>query len=165
MADPPRAHPLAAIAAQTPASDTVRLAALPPTARLSLRAAPTPDTGTTINRATTAGDHTALMLGPDEFLLIGGEIPASLPANVVDVSHRSTGIEVSGPFAVDALNAFVALDLAEAAFPVGMCTRTLLGKAEVVIWRTGPECFRLEVARSFAPYVWVCLEEARREFL
>jgi heterotetrameric sarcosine oxidase gamma subunit len=41
----------------------------------------------------------------------------------------------------------------------------VLGKAEVVIWRTGAERFRLDVARSFAPYVWACLEEGRREFL
>jgi sarcosine oxidase gamma subunit len=27
------------------------------------------------------------------------------------------------------------------------------------------DTFRIEVARSFAPYVWDCLEEARREFL
>ena len=105
------------------------------------------------------------MLGPDEWLLIGGDAPVALPAGMVDVSHRSAGIEISGPFAAEALNAFVALDLAETAFPVGMCTRTVLGKAEVVLWRTGAERFRLDVARSFAPYVWACLEEARREFL
>ena len=165
MADTPRAHPLAREAAQTPDSDTVRLVALPPATRISLRGAPTPETGATINRATASGDRTALMLGPDEWLLLGGDPPAVLPANMVDVSHRSAGIEVAGPFAAEALNAFVALDLAAAAFPIGMCTRTLLGKAEVILWRTGAESFRLDVARSFAPYVWACLEEARREFL
>ena len=46
-----------------------------------------------------------------------------------------------------------------------MCTRTVFGKAEIVLWRTAAETFRIEVARSFAPYVWACLEEARREFL
>ena len=26
-------------------------------------------------------------------------------------------------------------------------------------------CFHIETARSLLPYVWACLEEARREFL
>jgi hypothetical protein len=45
------------------------------------------------------------------------------------------------------------------AFPVGMCTRTVFAKAEVVLWRTAPETFRLEVARSFARYVAAMLGE------
>ena len=84
---------------------------------------------------------------------------------IVDVSHRDTALAVSGPRAAWAINAFCALDLHPAAFPVGMCTRTVFGKAEIVLWRTAAETFRIEVARSFAPYVWACLEEARREFL
>ena len=47
-------------------------------------------------------------------------------------------------------------------FPVGMCTRTVLGKAEVVLWRTDAQAFRLEVWRSFAPYVAQFLGEASR---
>jgi heterotetrameric sarcosine oxidase gamma subunit len=46
-----------------------------------------------------------------------------------------------------------------------MCTRTIFAKAQIILWRTGAETFRIEIARSFAPYVWGCLEEARREFL
>ena len=45
---------------------------------------------------------------------------------------------------------------------MGMCTRTLLAKAEIVLWRTGEEEFRIEVARSFAPYVVAFLDEAMR---
>jgi heterotetrameric sarcosine oxidase gamma subunit len=88
-----------------------------------------------------------------------------LVAATVDVSHRDTALRVSGRRAAWSLNAFCALDLHPSAFPVGMCTRTVLGKAEIVLWRTGPDEFRIEVARSLAPYVWACLEEARREFL
>jgi sarcosine oxidase subunit gamma len=40
------------------------------------------------------------------------------------------------------------------AFPIGMCTRTLFGKAEIVLWRTGEAQFHIEVWRSFAGYVW-----------
>ena len=93
-------------------------------------------------------------------------LPVAYPAgSIVDVSHAMTGIAVSGSRAAWAINAFCALDLHLVAFPVGMCTRTVLGKAEIVLWRTAAENFRIEVARSFAPYVWACLEEARREFL
>jgi heterotetrameric sarcosine oxidase gamma subunit len=45
-----------------------------------------------------------------------------------------------------------------------MCTRTRLGQAEIVLWRIAPEVFHLDVARSFTPYVWTCLEEARLEW-
>ena len=56
------------------------------------------------------------------------------------------------------------LDLDQAAFPVGMCTRTLFGKAEIVLWRKADDAFRVEVWRSFAPYVLGCLGEACREY-
>ena len=55
-----------------------------------------------------------------------------------------------------------ARNLDASAFPVGMCTRTVLAKAEVVLWRTAAEAFRLEVARSFVSYVAEFLAEAER---
>jgi len=54
------------------------------------------------------------------------------PASIVDVSDRNIGIEVTGARAGEAINAFNGLDLDGDAFPVGMCTRTLFGKAEIV---------------------------------
>ena len=96
--------------------------------------------------------------------MLASDDAALVLASSVDVSHRDTALTVSGPRAAWVINAFCALDLHPAAFPVGMCTRTVLGKAEIVLWRTAAEMFRIEVARSFAPYVWACLEEARREF-
>ncbi len=114
-------------------------------------------------------DRVALWLGPDEWLVLadeGAELPAAYPGgSIVDVSHAMTGIVVSGSHAAWAINTFCALDLHLVAFPVGMCTRTVFGKTEIVLWRTAAEIFRIEVARSFAPYVWASLEEARREFL
>ncbi len=130
--------------------------------------------GSRLNRATINGARAALHLGPDEWLVVAppGEASALLAAgaraaaiaSVVDVSHRSVTIPVAGPHAVEMLNAFIALDLAEVAFPAGMCTRTLFGKAEVILWRTGVDAFRLDVWRSFSPYVLGCLAEAGREF-
>ena len=109
------------------------------------------------------------MVGPDEWLVLadnGAEIPMThAAASIVDVSHRDTALLVSGPHAAWAINAFCPLDLHLSAFSVGMCTRTTFGKAKIVLWRTAVDTFRIDVARSFAAYVWACLEEARREFL
>lgn len=126
------------------------------------------------NRASTAGERAALWLGPDEWLLLGPERDGALrgtleqalvgvPHALVDVSHRQTAILVSGPGAADTLNAAVPLDLAETAFPVGMATRTIFEKAEIVLWRTGAEQFHIEMWRSFAPYVWELLDAVRQE--
>jgi sarcosine oxidase, subunit gamma len=122
-------------------------------------------------RATLQGERAALWLGPDEWLLIAPEHDgalagslakalAGLPHSLVDVSHRQIAGELRGPHAVTLLAAGCPLDLDESAFPVGMCTRTVLAKAEVVLWRTGVESFRLEVARSFVAYVSEFLAEA-----
>lgn len=165
MAD--RVHPLAAASAAAPQCDAVRLVALPPTTRLLIRGdaasigLPLPEPC----RAIPLGSGALLWLGPDEFLLLAPEMPIHPPAHCIDVSHRDAALTVSGPRATWAINAFCALDLHPAAFPVGTCTRTMFGKSEIILWRIEAETFRIEVARSFAPYVWQCLEEARREFL
>lgn len=118
----------------------------------------------------------ALWLGPDEWLLLAPALsPAPIfeaieaavggaPHSLVDVSARSVGIEISGAQAARVLNHGCPLDLHISAFPVGMSTRTLLGKAEIVLMRTGPDVFQIDVWRSFASYVWKFLEEARQEF-
>jgi sarcosine oxidase subunit gamma len=185
MPDPVRTHPLERQAAMSPAAAAVTLVAMPPMTRLLLRggeavgAAAAPALGFALPaqacRAAENGGRAALWLGPDEWLILAPEAEtavvrdalagalAGLPHSLVDVSHRSTAIDVTGAKAADVLNAFVALDLDAPACPVGMCTRTLLGKAEIVLWRRGPEQFRIDVARSFAAYVWGCLEQARLE--
>ncbi len=117
------------------------------------------------------GQRAALWLGPDEWLLIAEDGPADLATKLqaalagvfhalVDVSHRQVAIEVGGPGAARLLAAGVPLDLDLSAFPVGMVTRTLLLKAEITLWRREAEQFRLEVVRSFAPYVAAVLTQA-----
>jgi sarcosine oxidase, subunit gamma len=124
-----------------------------------------------INRATSDNDRAAFMLGPDEWLLIAPDgftlAPpnATEPCSIVDVSHRNTGIAVSGTLAPDVLSSGVMLDLDEAAFPIGMATRTLFAKAEIVLWRRRQLEFHIEVWRSFAPYLDGLLREAAREFV
>ena len=115
-------------------------------------------------RAAGVASRAALWMGPDEWLLIaedsapeiGAKLEAALagvPHSLVDVSHRQCAIEVSGAGAARLLNAGVPLDLDVAAFPVGMVARTLLLKAEIVLWRREAERFRVETGRSFASYV------------
>jgi sarcosine oxidase, subunit alpha len=166
-------------------SGVVQLAALAGTTRLSVRAGSAAGTAiglalgvllpTVPNRSVIARDRAALWLGPDEWLVLAPEDASDLaalamraagdhPASIVDVSHRSRTLEITGPRAAWCLNAFCALDLDLHAFPVGMCSRTVFGKAEVALWRIAPEVFHLDVARSLVPYVWACLEQARLEF-
>ena len=158
--------------------------ALPAASRYILRGGPQVMTaagsalGLTISqiacRAATNGTQAAaLWLGPDEQLLIGPESadlaatlqPAlrSLSHSLVEVSHRQIALEVSGPHVTDVLNAGCPLDLDLSAFPVGMCTRTVLTKAEIVLWRTDETVFHVEVWRSFASYVTELLAEIARE--
>lgn len=116
-------------------------------------------------RAVHSDSLAALWLGPDERLLIGSadaavqvsaqlqQALAGLPHSVVEISHGQVGLELSGARAADALNIGCPLDLDLASFPVDMCTRTVFAKAQIVLWRTTPDTFRVETARSFAPYV------------
>jgi sarcosine oxidase subunit gamma len=113
----------------------------------------------------------ALWLGPDQWLVIDdGE--ADLPAlcagvaalhSAVDISHRNLAILVSGARAADVINAGCPQDLSLAAFPVGACSRTVLGKVEIVLWRTAQDVFRVEVWRSFSDYAFTLLAEAARD--
>jgi sarcosine oxidase subunit gamma len=125
-------------------------------------------------RAAEQGPRAALWLGPDEWLLIdeddapglGAAVEAALAGvahALVDVSHRQCAIELAGSGAARLLNAGVPLDLDLQAFPVGMATRTLLLKAEITLWRREAERFRVEVARSFAPYVAAVLDASARD--
>jgi len=124
--------------------------------------------GVVPHRVVVESDRSALWLGPDEWLLLAPVSAAMDPitddaASVVDVGHRQVGLCVEGAGAADVLNAGCPLDLRLAAFGVGMCTRTILGKAEIVLWRQGPGRFHVEVARSFAAYVRGALDQALRD--
>jgi sarcosine oxidase subunit gamma len=81
------------------------------------------------------------------------------PHSLVDVSHRQVALEISGRQAATTLAGACPLDLDLSQFPVHMCTRTVLAKAEIVLWRTAPEVFHLEVWRSFLSYAQDLLNE------
>ena len=85
---------------------------------------------------------------------------SGIPHSLVDVSQRQVALQVSGPDASELLNSGCPLDLDPAEFPPGMCTRTIIGKAEAVLWRKAAAEYHLEVWRSFAGYVVDWLREA-----
>ena len=135
-------------------------------------------------RAILHGARATLWLGPDEYLLLGGldgqvatlesqaaeaagalELAlADIPHALVDISHRQFALEVSGPHAATILSGGCPLDLDLSEFPVGMCTRTVFAKADIVLWRTQQDAFHVEVWRSFAGYVTGLLREIAVEF-
>jgi sarcosine oxidase subunit gamma len=163
------------------AAPGVAITPLPPSARLSLRLRPksVAAAGRILGvrlpveplRSATNGTRSALWLGPDEWLLVDDASPIvtdglsklKAPFSAVDVSHRNTTLEILGPAAASVLAAGCPLDLALPAFPVGKCTRTVLGKVEIVLWRTGETAFRVDCWRSFADYVFAFMEEAARD--
>ena len=124
-------------------------------------------------RAAESGERAALWLGPDEWLLLAAAAEtealqealrnslAGSPHALVDVSHRQVALIVEGAGAATVLNSGVPLDLSIQTFPVGMVARTIFDKAEIVLWRCAANRFRIEVWRSFSPYVLALLEIAR----
>jgi sarcosine oxidase, subunit gamma len=119
------------------------------------------------------GEKTALWLGPDEWLLLAPEASSeeialnfstlgeTVPHSLVDVSDRTLAIELSGPQATRALNAGCPLDLEN--MPVPHCTRTVLDKAQIILVKQEKQKYRLEIVRSFAPYVWTFLKKVGNE--
>jgi sarcosine oxidase subunit gamma len=167
------------------ARDRVAIRLLAPRARFSLRLDPSllqtakQVAGFTldmpINRRMSSGERVAMRLGPDEWLLssaegeaarIGRDVGAALAGlhhSLVDVSHRHVALSVAGTRAADVLNSGCPLDLASPAFQVGCATRTLLGKAEIILTKSDDlPTFEIECARSFAAYVHGFLLEAAR---
>lgn len=190
MANPPLAGTLPH-KTRLPNDSIAWITAAPPLARFIFRGSPEAEAVAgaayglafpkAINRAASIGERgkpgarVALRIGPDELLLIvpiaeGKAVQAALeaacdahPHSLVDISDRHSGFALEGPHAADLINAGCPLDLHESAFPVGMVTRTLFHKAEIVLWRMGPTLFRIEVWHSFAPYVEALLEEAAHD--
>jgi sarcosine oxidase subunit gamma len=166
-------------------ASTATLTQLPDSARFVLRcrAAGIAPAGTAFGvplpqqpcRAASTGKRAALWLGPDEWLLIapvgegsavGDTLTRALAGqahSLVDVSHREIAFELAGRAAACVLNTACPLDLDIDSFPVGMCTRTVLAKAQILLWRTAPTCFQIALARSFAGYAWQLLDGARHE--
>jgi sarcosine oxidase subunit gamma len=129
-------------------------------------------------RAKLQGTRATLWLGPDEYLLLDaapGEPETAIasalegalagaPHALVDISHRQFAFEIHGVHAQAILNGACPLDLDMSAFPIGMCTRTVLAKADIVLWRIADDAFHVEAWRSFSGYVGALLAEIAAEF-
>lgn len=170
-----------ALAGRTTSAPAVKVEVLPPAERISLRApeasvaALSKALGVTLPKkpktsASKAG-RTALWLGPDEWLVIdeAGNDPLADCAGVsalhsaVGISHRNVAIAVTGAGAAATINAGCPQDLSLDAFPVGACSRTILGKTEIVLLRNAADTFRVECWRSFSDYVFTFLSEGSRD--
>jgi sarcosine oxidase, subunit gamma len=128
-------------------------------------------------RAHLVGERATLWLGPEEHLMWQASRDIALPIeeleqalsphphSLVDVSHRQVTLELLGPHAATILAGACPLDLDLREFPVHMCTRTVLAKVDVVLWRTGPEAFHIEVGPSLLRYAQDLLTEIGREFI
>lgn len=171
-----RAHPLAG---KSIGSEDISINAAPDAYRCSLRAGARALTSLskslgvvlpkTPKTSSTSGSRSALWLGPDEWLVIDqkNDPTADLAAvkalhSAVDISHRNTAIIVSGARAADIINAGCPQDLSLDAFPVGACSRTILGKVEIVLFRNKGDEFRVEVWRSFSAYAFELLSIAAK---
>lgn len=130
-----------------------------------------------MNSCKVSDERMALRLGPDEWLLtaplamreaVPRDVDRALQGSfyaLVDISDRNVRFEVSGPHARDLLAGGCALDLDDATFAAGTATRTLFGKAGIVLIRPDARMrYELESLRSFAPYVRELLGELEREF-
>ena len=122
-------------------------------------------------------DGDCLWLGPDEWLIVGGEGVAGRIADALggincqlaDVSDYYTVIEVVGPRARNALTKLTNLDIHPRAFQVGQVAGSLFGHANAWLWLKGESTddgptFRLVVRWSMADYLWCLLAECGREW-
>lgn len=126
-------------------------------------------------QTSTSGPHTALWLGPDEWLVVSDSERGPLVADltealgdargaVVDVSANRTTVELSGPSARATLEKGCPVDLRERSFRPGSAVATTLGPVPLVLWQTGATTYRLLPRGSFADYVARWLIDATREF-
>lgn len=152
-------------------------------ARFSLRIAPDKLTlaekalgakiPTKIGALVRIGDIAVACLGPDEWYIWADEaarqtimqafakLYESQPHSLVDISHRETGIDITGPQAEWLLNAASPLNLAEMSAPGA--NRTIFDHAQIILMKWDAEHYRIEVWNSFADHVWTLLELASNE--
>ncbi|MFJ4553077.1 sarcosine oxidase subunit gamma [Streptomyces sp. NPDC088817] len=122
-----------------------------------------------------AGPHTAIWLGPDEWLVLsrsdGPALAAELlealagdPGSVVDVSANRTTLELTGPSARAVLEKGCSLDLHPRSFGPGRAVSTQVGPVPVVLWQTGEATYRLLPRSSFADHLARWLMDAMSEY-
>lgn len=119
------------------------------------------------------GDIAVACIGPDEWYIWADESKGTAivaafaalyetePHSLTEVSHRETGIDISGPEAEWLLNAASPLNLAE--MPAPGAARTVFDHAQIILLKWDANHYRIEVWNSFADHVWTLLELASNE--
>ena len=116
------------------------------------------------------GSRRMLRLGPDEWLLALPSMPDLSSAvegrhhALVDISERLPAVELSGPASRDVLAGGCPLDLHGEKVAPGFASRTIMGKADIVLECREDGSFVLHTNRSFLEYLWLLLVELGREF-
>ncbi|GGX00805.1 sarcosine oxidase subunit gamma [Streptomyces lomondensis] len=125
---------------------------------------------------TSAGPHTVVWLGPDEWLVLSSaegavltaELRAALgpaPGSAVDVSANRTTLELSGPSSRQVLEKGCPLDLHPRALGPGRAVSTTVGPVAVLLWQVDDApTYRLFPRSSFADYLGRWLIDAMEEF-
>jgi sarcosine oxidase subunit gamma len=128
-----------------------------------------------------AGETAFLWMGPDEWMLVtaaGDDASAERAAKalagihhqLVDVSDYYAAVELAGSRSRELLMKLTMLDLHPRAFPAGMVTGAIFGRANATIWQASGEAaeegpaFRLFVRWSMADYLWCLIADAGRQW-
>lgn len=123
-------------------------------------------------KAERVGETAMVRLGPDEYWLESDDLSAGEKlrdavrgsfAAVTELGHRLAAVELKGEASADIINGACPLDLDIETLPAGSSTRTVMGKAEIVLERLDTQHFQLITNRSFAPYLLALLTELARE--
>ncbi len=182
---------LAARVGEAPEDAGVTLAELPPRGLIGLRGDPDDQAfraaaarvlGVELpvrpNTTAAAGAGVTLFwLGPNEWLIATppartgglvaglGEALQGRHHAVVELSAARATIAVAGPRARDVLAKGCPLDLHPRAFKPGDCAQSHYAKASVLLYQADDApTYHLTVARSFAEYLWLRLEDAGLEY-
>ena len=129
----------------------------------------------TCGGVSSSADSSVLWLAPDEFLVVSRLEPSALtqalvvalhgePGSAVDLSANRTTLELTGASARDVLEKGCPLDLHPRSFAVGSGYVTSLGSVPVLLWKTGPQTYRLLVRSSFADHLGRWLVDAMAEY-
>lgn len=118
-------------------------------------------------------DIAVACIGPDEWYIWADESKGATitqafaklyetePHSLTEVSHRETGIDITGPKAEWLLNAASPLELAKMQAPGA--ARTIFDHAQIILLKWDADHYRIEVWNSFADHVWTLLELASNE--
>ncbi|HWT64275.1 MAG TPA: sarcosine oxidase subunit gamma [Ochrobactrum sp.] len=118
-------------------------------------------------------DIAVACLGPDEWYIWADEgkgvaiieafarLYETEPHSLTEVSHRETGIDITGPRAEWLLNAASPLELSQMKAPGA--ARTIFDHAQIILLKWDADHYRIEVWNSFADHVWTLLELASNE--